>query len=92
MVENWQLHRRITDIETDVQELKKHASAMTEWRASIDENTEVSKEGVEVMRQLISAVHVFGWIATGAKWVTWISAACAGIWVGLKWAFHWGAK
>lgn len=68
------LHQRLEIVE-------RHALTMIEWKASIEESTEVNKEMVEVGRALLKAL---GWVAVGAKWIAYMSAGIGAVWYGFK--------
>lgn len=68
------LHNRVAILET-------HAARMLEWKASIEESTEVNREMVEVGKALLTALR---WVAVGAKWIATIGAGAGALWYGFK--------
>lgn len=73
-----------THLEHRVTALEQHAESMSEWRKSVDENTAVQREVVEVGKDIIAAVRVLGWIGNGIKWLSGVAAASAVIFAALK--------
>lgn len=81
---------KFSKLEHRVYALEQHADSMSEWRKSVEENTEVQKEVVAVGKDIIAAIRVLGWIGTGIKWLASISAACAVVLAAFKGWFHIG--
>jgi hypothetical protein len=63
--------------------------AMLDWKASIEESTEVNKRMVEVGENILVALS---WVGMAAKWIAAVGAACAAIWMGIKSIMHMGAR
>lgn len=66
--------RRITDHDTKLQ-------SIIDWKASIEESTEVNRRMVEVGEALIEAL---GWAAKASKWTLQMAAFFGACWYGFK--------
>jgi len=55
--------------------------AILDWKAAIEESTEVNRKMVEVGENILLALS---WVSVGAKWITAVGSACAILWVTIK--------
>jgi len=75
------LHRRISLLE-------EHATSMREWSLTVEENTEMQRQVVEVGKDIVSAMRVLGWVGKLFKWIASIGAGFAAIWAAIKFGLH----
>ena len=68
------LHRRITDLES-------HAQSMDAWRVTIEENTAIQLEVVEVGKAIVKGMS---WIKTIVVWIGVVGGAIAGTVIAIK--------
>lgn len=90
------MEKRLTVVETTVQEHGRRITdhdgklqGILEWKAAIEESTEVNRKMVEVGENILLALQ---WVGIAAKWIIAVGGAIGAVWIAFKALVHLGAR